>query len=41
MAKARSYLTGRRGLLIDRHETHLDVKPEPSADATGLDRLMN
>jgi radical SAM superfamily enzyme YgiQ (UPF0313 family) len=31
MAKARSYLTGRRGLLIDRHETHLDVSPQPPA----------
>jgi hypothetical protein len=30
-AKARSYLTGRRGLLIDRHETHLDVRPEPAS----------
>jgi anaerobic magnesium-protoporphyrin IX monomethyl ester cyclase len=28
-AKARSYLAGRRGLLIDRHETNLDVQPEP------------
>jgi len=30
-AKARSYLTGRRGLLIDRNETNLDVRPEPAA----------
>jgi hypothetical protein len=30
-AKAKSYLTGRRGLLIDQHETHLDVRPEPAA----------
>ena len=34
IAKARSYLEGRRGLLIDRHETHLDMRPEPVAAGT-------
>jgi hypothetical protein len=33
MAKATSYLTGRRGLLIDRHETQLDVRPQPPRPA--------
>lgn len=36
MAKVKSYLKGRRGLLIDRNETHLDLKPQPvPAGATG------
>jgi radical SAM superfamily enzyme YgiQ (UPF0313 family) len=35
VAKARSYLSGRRGLLIDRHETHLDVRSEPAAGQRG------
>ena len=29
-AKVKSYVKGRRGLLIDRKETHLDLKPEPA-----------
>ena len=35
-AKARSYLTGRRGLLINRHETHLDVRSPKMCDPNPL-----
>jgi anaerobic magnesium-protoporphyrin IX monomethyl ester cyclase len=31
VAKAKSFLTGRRGLLIDRNETHLGVSSQPPA----------
>lgn len=30
MAKVKSYLKGRRGLLIDQNETHLDLTPKPA-----------
>jgi hypothetical protein len=40
-AKAKSYLSGRRGLLIDRDETHLDVRPEAAvAGAAGSEAVL-